>query len=185
MSIEILGILAEVVGAFAVVISVIYLASQIRQSYAQLDQNNVIAKAAAESELHFKYQELLRTMLDRPGLREIVIRGLNDYESLTMQEKGHFGMWATPLVVHFDVVLRQYSHGLVDENYLEEFRLMTLSLVSTEGGRAWWAENKYFWIETVRKYLDEELAKPETLPEPFTVMSLFQFGPEELKEQLK
>ena len=119
MSIEIYGIIAEIVGAAAVVISVVYLASQIKQGYAQLDQNNAIAKSAAESDLHFRYQDLLARMQEKPGLREIVIRGLNEYQALTTEEKGRFITWISPLVVHFDVVLRQHRHGLVDDDFLE------------------------------------------------------------------
>ena len=179
MNWDAIGAVGEIIGALAVVISVVYLASQIRLGYVQQDQNNAIAQSAAESDLHFRYQDLIGRMLEKPGLREIVIRGLHDYDKLSREEKGRFITWISPLVVHFDVVLRQHRRGLADEDYLEEFRLMTLSLVSTKGGREWWAENKYFWIESMREYLDAELAKPESLPEPFTKMALFQFGPEE------
>ncbi|MDA0821422.1 MAG: hypothetical protein O3C28_03240 [Proteobacteria bacterium] len=174
MNIEAIGIFAEVIGAAAVVLSVIYLASQIRQGYTQLDQNNAIAKANAQTDLHFRYQELIRVMLDKPGLREIVIRGLNGYDLLNNEHKAHFIAYITPLVVHFDIVLRLHESKLVDNDFLEEFRLMTLGFVSTHGGRQWWAENKYFWIKTVREYLDAELANTTTLPNPITKMAMYQ-----------
>lgn len=174
MNVAVVGILAEVIGATAVVISVVYLASQIRQGYTQLDQNNAIAKANAQTDLHFRYQELLRTVNDNAGLRDIVIHGLDDYANLSNEDKGHFITYMSPLVVHFDVVLRLHDHKLVDDDFLEEFRLMTLSFVSTPGGRAWWSENKYFWIETVRNYIDSELDRAETLPAPITEMALYR-----------
>ncbi|MGR8946693.1 MAG: DUF6082 family protein [Gammaproteobacteria bacterium] len=174
MTIEAAGIFAEIIASLAVVVSVVYLASQIRQGYSQLDQNNAIAKANAQTDLHFRYQELIRKHLDEPGLREVIIRGLNDYEGLSNEEKSHFIGYISPLIVHFDIVLRLHQHELVDDDFLTEFRLMTLSLVSTVGGRQWWSENKYFWIETVREFLDAELANEESLPEPMTKMAYYQ-----------
>ena len=82
MNWDAIGAIGEVVGAAAVVVSIVYLAVQIRQ-------NTSSTKSAVESEIALALANAAFEGADGP-IPEIMFRGLGDFDKLNDEEKARF-----------------------------------------------------------------------------------------------
>ena len=80
MNLETGAALGEIIGAAAVVISVIYLAIQIRKQTEE-------ARLAATRDLAFHSQENFQQLVQDPELLNIYRKGIADYDSLPEDER--------------------------------------------------------------------------------------------------
>ena len=71
-----LASLAEIIGAIAVVVSLFYVASQIRQ-------NTTAIKSATAQSVHEHYASWYHLLAGDGELSQIVVNGLKDYTSLS------------------------------------------------------------------------------------------------------
>ena len=76
MNLNDLANIGQIVGALAVVVSLIYVALQIRQN------TNAIRSAAAQT-VHEHFASWYRLVSADPDLSQIVVNGLRDYSSLS------------------------------------------------------------------------------------------------------
>ncbi len=83
MDLNDLANLGQIIGALAVVISLIYVALQIRQN------TNAIRSAAAQT-VHEHFATWYRLVAADPELSQIVVNGLRDYSSLSEMERARF-----------------------------------------------------------------------------------------------
>jgi len=140
MTIEQLGSLGEVVSAFAVVVTLWYLAVQIRQNTHAMEEGKRLALAqtyqmradalqsmlvhAAESQ----YIGPLITKLTQLGYPEDV----SALEQLTPDERGRFRQWQIAQQTHWDNMFFQYQQGYLDEEYYRDsFRERVARLAPT------------------------------------------------------
>ena len=145
MTWEALGAVGEVIGAVAIIASLMYLATQIRTS-------SKIAKAQSQRELLNTYSFFSPTAND-PELSEIVRKGLSDFESLSANEKVRFDSWLHPLINQIEAVFRMYRQDLIEEVSYEGYKGALLSLIVCKGGRQWWESAQ----NTVEKGFAEEV----------------------------
>jgi len=105
----------ELIGLFAVVISIVLLAIETRQTRLAIIGEAYLSRAAigAESDMDFANSEFL------PGIE---IKYLSEgYDALTPEERERFA-WATNAsVTRFDAYLYQYELGLLDDGFMENF----------------------------------------------------------------
>ena len=130
MNWDAVGAIAEFAGAVAVIITLIYLSYQLRQS-------NKIAKAEAIREItntqHF-HQENLHT----PGLNELLVRGMADFEGLNAGEKAQFNAHYYPMLNHVETVFEMNTMNLVPPHQYSGWIAGATSLIVTPGGAQWW-----------------------------------------------
>ena len=169
MNWEAAGAIGEMVGAFAVVITLIYLSIQIRSS----QRAN---KALVRETIATNYINLIRSDLDDPSLAEVFVKLQKD-EELTDVEKHRLRKFSILNLRYFENILYQFENGLLDKKEWETYR-RTLSYNFLDpnpkpGTIAWTynlAPNAYSdrfqaLIETIRTEIEE--AKPTDLPLPF------------------
>ena len=82
MSIQDWGAIAEIVAALAVVISLIYLAIQIRQNTRQISLSLEASKLAAFEQNVDSGNRARELLITNPAVTELLIKGLADYRSL-------------------------------------------------------------------------------------------------------
>ena len=140
MTIIELGALGELVGAIGVVLTLWYLAVQIRQNTHAMEESKRLALAqtyqmradalqsmlvhAAESQ----YIGPLITKLTQLGYPEDV----SALERLTADERGRFRQWQIAQQTHWDNMYFQYQQGYLDEEYYQDsFRERVARLAPT------------------------------------------------------
>ncbi len=157
MSWEAIGAIAEVVGAIAVVVSLLYLAWQIRSSR-RTDQIFAASATATATD------DWLRQIVSDEVLYELYERGLFNYESLSKTEKGRFSLLVLQFLRNVDNVWRQHLLGVSEDDYWMGIVETTRFIVGSPGGRRAFARGQYFlspiFVREVRRILDE--ADPAT-----------------------
>lgn len=94
MNWDALGALGEIVGAVAVVITLIYLAVQTRQNTAAV--RHAFARGVMEDANAWRFK-----IVEDPNISELFRKGLRDPESLDANDKYRFRMFLDALVFHW------------------------------------------------------------------------------------
>ena len=171
MNWDALGAVGELVGAIAVVVTLAYLAFQIRQ-------NNNLASGAAQRELMSGFQENLDRVRSDPIL---FARGLRDFENLSNAEKMEFQLMFNPFINHLELPLRMVKRGLETEDNVDIYGDICLAFVQEPGGMICWEACKPLFFTLSREYVESRLLDKATLP-PRIGDSMPWFAPESVDQ---
>jgi hypothetical protein len=131
MNWDAIGAFAEVFGAVTILVSLIYVAIQIRQS-------NHFAKADAEREVLQNWMHALDSLVTDIPTTEAFLRGLSDFDDLSAAEQTRLSYKLVELnAVHHTMELMA-AKGLVDEDLVQSTANVIFSYIQTPGGRRWW-----------------------------------------------
>jgi hypothetical protein len=138
MTLTELGALGEFVGAIAVVVTLGYLAVQIRQSNQAMKENRRLALAQTYQMRADALQEMLVHAAESEHIGPIITKltGLGypedvaSLDQLTPIELGRFRQWQIAQQTHWDNMFYQYQQGFLDEEYYRDsFRVRVRRLV--------------------------------------------------------
>jgi hypothetical protein len=134
MNWDAIGAIAETLGAIGVIASLVYLATQIRQSRDQM-------RAAT-------YQQMQATITDRvcwasqsPEIEEAVRLGLRDFERLSDEDAFRFNLWASAVTMACENSHYQYRIGMLDEDRWQNHRSAVELSFGSPGFAQWWRSN--------------------------------------------
>ena len=158
MNWEAINSTAEIVGAVGVIVSLIYLAIQVRKNTKQEEFQSL------QSAIHLYLNNVDRatgTSEDAALFR----KGLNDFESLLPAEQGEFHSRMHSLLHGFHGVWVLYKAGLLPEYELVAMRRIFVELLLSPGGRQWWEAFKHIPPQHLITYLEGEVERvAEELP---------------------
>ncbi|RLA41663.1 MAG: hypothetical protein DRR06_15620 [Gammaproteobacteria bacterium] len=151
-----LGALAEGLGAIAVIMSVLYLATQIRSQTKE-------ARLSATRELAIETSRLLQAIaLDRE-FSEIYQAGLYDYKNLPDNDRMRVSYM---FQVYLNLNEQQYfhtQHGSIDEAYLESSERSFKQFFSISGVQEYWHLSKDAYGEGYVSYVDNLIAEAQSI----------------------
>lgn len=137
MTIIELGALGEFVGAIAVVVTLVYLAAQIRHNTRVMQENERLALAQTYQMRADALQNMLVQAADSNHIGPILTKLTNagypeNVESLAElneMELGRFRQWQIAQQTHWDNMYFQYQQGFLDAEYYEHsFRARVVRL---------------------------------------------------------
>lgn len=128
MNWEAVGAIGETLGAIAVVVSLLYLAAQIRQ-------NSRVVKGASAQAITQTIQSELRWSSD---MSEILVKVFEDPDSLSPVEAFKLGEWATAAMWARQNEYIQYKQKLIDETVWHGCRGILKNTFSIIWMRTWW-----------------------------------------------
>jgi len=135
LSIQDWGAIGEIVGALAVVASLIYLAMQIRQSTRQISMSLESAKLAAFERTVDSSNHAREILITNPEVADLFLKGLADYRSLPASEKFRCNMlFRNLLSASQGGYIRQLTMG-GDPEQLEGTKQTLNTLIKTPGVR--------------------------------------------------
>jgi len=155
------GNISEIIGTVAVVVSVIYLAFQVRKQTEE-------ARLAATRELSAQFQDTLRLYIEDEKFNEIYRNGIADYEALEEGDRLRFSM---ALVSSFRVLEQQYLHisrGNVDADYFRSMDLGYGEILKFPGIQRWWDFTKHSFEEGFRAHIDKRIREADLSTHPST-----------------
>lgn len=132
MNWDAISALAEVVGVIAVVVSLIYLAVQVKQNTNQLRQENMFKLVRGTLDTNWYYHR-------DPAAFEVFERGVKNYDALSPQEQAHFHSIVVDLSFYLELVRQLHLAGLIDKAALDVNLRFMLAILNTPGGKQWWA----------------------------------------------
>lgn len=141
-----IGAVSEVIAAIAVVISLIYLATQIRQATrtARATTRNAIAESA---------QRLSQDVIDNREMAEIFVKHLNGerlnaVETLRMQARCYRDMR------HWENIYYQVREGLMTAEEWSGFRKNLAALFAVAAYREYWEHEAELYSDAFREQID-------------------------------
>jgi len=131
MNWDAISAVADVAGVALVVVSLIYLAIQVRQS-------NQMALAESERELLENWAHAISQLTADDRITSIFQRGLSDFNSMNNLEKSRFSVAMARLVNIYISAIRMDAKSLVGSQEVQIFGDICFAMIITPGGRQWW-----------------------------------------------
>jgi hypothetical protein len=160
MTISELGSIGEFVGAIGVVITLVYLAFQIRQNTTQLKQNASMAKAAAVNNSNIALRQTRQSIFESESASAIFLTGNQDFSTLSDLELLRYRFMLQNIT---DVMLDIYSQTLETNFSPENWESQGVNLVrrvlDTDGGRWFWSNYQENYPNAFRDEVNSILRK--------------------------
>lgn len=152
MTIEELGSLGELLAAIATIVTLGYLALQIRQS-------NRSHQLAAISRFSEGTDSWIGQIVKDPELHDIYRRGLFDPESLSREERGRFELLVMQFLRSTETGWHQVEWGVADRDYWAGYRETIKFIVGSHAGRRSFERNRKFLAVSFVAEVDRILAE--------------------------
>ncbi|MEH6639477.1 MAG: hypothetical protein V7717_09400 [Porticoccaceae bacterium] len=152
MNWEAFGAISEGLGAIAVIMSVLYLAIQIR---AQTKEERL----AATRDLAAEYRRAIEHMFQDKELASLTLAGKNDYKALADEDRVRVSLvWGGI----FRAMEQQYlhtCHGSIDPIYLSSIDRSKKEFLSFPGVQTWWHLSTHGFHDEFCEHVEELIAE--------------------------
>ena len=132
MSIQDWGAIAEVVSAIGVIVTLIYLATQIRQNTRQI-------RSEGHQGITDSYSVTLGQLLADDSLFETIVRGCQDWESITAFQQSQCHIFFHQHLMHFRTAFQLHDKGAIDDDVYRSIEDSHIRFMANPGNRVWWA----------------------------------------------
>ena len=149
---EALGDLGDFIGGIAVVVTLIYLAMQIRQ-------NTIAIRTASRQEIASGYREANRLFLD-PTTARAFAAGLTVFPEQPFDDCSLFSTVFSDQALFFQGAFALHESGQLDDETYSAYFDWFASLVATPGGTYWWKTvGRPIYAEGMVRAVDARVAK--------------------------
>jgi hypothetical protein len=143
---------AEIVGALAIVVSLIFVGMEIRQTSEETALNTRAVRASAYQDLVGHVLTLNSDLYNNPQLAELVSRMLNGGEPTSTTEAFQFLQVVNFLLEHGDMAYYQYQIGNMDQERLNNI----IGVVGNYSRASYFRE---IWEPILKERVDPEFAR--------------------------
>lgn len=136
MSIEELGSLGEFVAAFAVLITLIYLTIQIKQS-------KVATRASAHRDTIGMWVQMNLGFANNADSRSIIKKAMVDQaakEDFDSEEWHHLALCARTVFLNAEEMFYQYQHHVIEQDVWEDYRERMVQMLKLPAFHTFWIE---------------------------------------------
>ena len=170
MNWEAVGAIAELLGALGVIISLAYLATQIRQNTRQMGEHSRELRIAAIDAIASSFSRFRDPLIRDPELAALWLRGLEDYHGLDDVERVRIGRLFQELFFAHQNVFARFQEGATSEASWLDQRASIANNLRSPGIRQWWAGSRSIYADEF-----EEVIEALLVEDPIAVPS----GPED------
>jgi hypothetical protein len=153
--------IAEIGGGIAILVSLIYVGYQVRQS------NRIASAAALQSVLDAFSDRQLSVYLEHPEIMGILVRGHYCYEDLPYADRTIFNSCVNREVFQMRNVSQLRGHRLINDEEYQSWLAYTVANVKTPGGRAYWVGSKAVFtreiVDCIDGYINENPDAPSVI----------------------
>ena len=151
MNWDAVGAVGEVIGALAVVFTLIYLAIQMKQ-------NTLAVNQSAQQSMVAGTGAVLDSIFANPQGAEVWVNGLESWSSLTKAEKAQFAS-----IMHHVMRLNEQAYlsfraETFDPQIWLGMETAVREVISSPGAQEWWSLRKHWYCEAFRSLLDKSKA---------------------------
>jgi len=150
MTLEALGNAGEMIGGVGVILSLVYLAAQIRQNTRSVRTGNyqdVVATAAT----------LSATVGSNAETSRIFWGGLTEPDSLTLEESRQFAMLLTTLFRVYENLFYQHHENMLDTVIWTGWSKNALQVFWLPGAQVWWQRWRETYHPDFRAFLESSV----------------------------
>ena len=145
---EAISAIGQIVGALAVVISLIYLATEVRSN----------ARATREASMRStsdSFTRWIQQLSAHPHLRELYYRGIHDYESLQGADLVGFGVLMLEMFRLNEELYYQRLEGQLGPRLWRGFEAGMRELNAYPGVQAWWRLRSHWFSEDYANHINQ------------------------------
>jgi hypothetical protein len=147
MNWEMISAIGQMLGALGVIISLVYLAVQIRAQKKESER-------AAVTSLTTQFNEFMRPQIESSELCAIWLRGLKSFEQLDGPSKLRFGSHIGRQLRAADSLYLAYRDGTLDARVWRGFERSLADIAAYPGFQSWWPTRKHWYSDEFRALLD-------------------------------
>ena len=159
MNWDAIGAGGELIGAIAVVISLIYVGVQVRQ-------NTIVTKRSNARQTAAEHERALSNFLEE-DVAELILRGTEDFGALSPVEQYRYDLAVRIWLESIEQAYADAAIGSFPQEQLVAYRNRLFLLLAAPGGREWWSRRKVWFSEEFRAELErlQKQGVPEDVAE--------------------
>ena len=159
MNWEAIGAIGEIVGAIAVVVTIGYLAVQIRQ-------NTRSVRAATHHSAMRGASDTQNIFAQSEDLAQIYYRGMQDYERLTAEERIRFDGAVRSMFMYYEDTFFQFQHSTIDHHLWEARKSGMMTHLGRPGIASWWKRASRHFSEPFVSFTEQLLQETDEVDRP-------------------
>ena len=148
MTLNELGSLGEFISGLAVVVTLIYLALQIRH-------NTRAVRSSMHQDMIESTLRIAESVSDTDDLGRIVLHADDDYDELTEVERIRFDAYAERVFNNFESVFYSYRNSMIEEDLWESWESSYLTDISRTSMRRYWQEERPQHLRDFMDFVEE------------------------------
>lgn len=160
MTIIELGAFGEFIGSILVMLTLVYLAVQVRQNTAQQKREETVSIQRGQNQVI--------AQLGDPAMVRAYVRAADGDIVATVEDRSRAITWVIQYLNHFQIVYDLHHDGTLDEERYQLWEMWAVRIVASKGIQEWWeAESgKLGFMPEVRALIDRKLADTVDPPIP-------------------
>ena len=148
MTLNELGSLGEFISGLAVVVTLIYLALQIRH-------NTRAVRSSMHQDMVGSTARIAESVSDSPDVGRIVLKADEDYDNLTKEEFIRFEAYAERVFGNFESVFYSYRNSMIEQDLWESWEASYLADISRNAMRRFWHEDRPMHLRDYMDFIDQ------------------------------
>jgi len=149
--------ISELLAAIATVVSLIYVAIQIRG-------NTKAVRSAAAQTVHEAFATWYRMLATDGQLSQVVANGLKDYSGLSEGDKARFIATFMAFLSYCQDAFIKWREGTLSAELWSGWELVMMNLVNAPGGVEFWRERGYLFGEEFQAHVENDIMKRKPHP---------------------
>jgi hypothetical protein len=143
-----LGSLGEFISGLAVVVTLIYLALQIRH-------NTRAVRSSMHQDMNESTLRIAESVSDNENVGRIVLKADEDYDNLTKEEFTRFEAYAERVFGNFESVFYSYRNSMIEQDLWESWEASYLADISRTAMRRFWHEDRPLYLRFYMYLIDQ------------------------------
>jgi hypothetical protein len=154
MSFELISLIIEILSAIAVVVTLIYVAKQLKQ-------NIEMMKTSASSERVQRDSEIASIMIENKDFSKIWLQSHEDFDNLDEADKNRIIFFERRAIIHWANMYQTRMKGLLPDTNWNELKWLIQKIGMNQGLRQAWNIFKNSFENGFQIFIEEQFAKSD------------------------
>jgi hypothetical protein len=146
--------IAELTGALAVVLSLIYLGKQIKSSLKIMEQNIKAMQSASESSSMAQTLEMFKTQIESREIAELISKGHRNFDELDFVDKYRYSLFLQAIFEVHQTYHAQTQRGGAGLEIWGYYSRVFDNLCRVPAVVRWWKQNRDVFDPSFAEYID-------------------------------
>jgi len=147
MNLEALGNLGDFIGSIAVLVSLVYLAIQIRKS-TETERTSTYQSIVSD------FGQMNQSLAADPELIALYVRGLEDFDALDATARARISQVFYMTFRYFENMYYQQRKGYLEDEVWVGWKRLMLTYFSNPGFQTWWGMRRDVFGEPFARFLE-------------------------------
>jgi len=150
MSLEDLGNIGDFIGGIAVIVSLVYLAFQIRRNTLSIQASTIESASQASA-------AIVELMAREPELLNLFYQGTHDFDALSQADRVRFGTLMGAFLYRFENLVAQTERGLLPPHSWDGVANLLTGTFKLPGTLAWWERGKHVYTAQLQSWVERDV----------------------------